>query len=176
MHTPHAQIHHYQSQAIRPEEKKKPQLIKPSRKYILTDASTSILPIPEVQRWRYGQAHPEEINQVNRPCFVQRDEPNKYPDIWAYPTISHSVLDSFVMLHVSTLNIHLIWSLCSDVTAFISIAQWTWAFGAAQKCHHYFNRWNICVGKCLKMFVQYLIPKTIEALNQCYHCVSQLKF
>lgn len=81
MHTPLAQVHRYQSQAIRPEEKK-PQLIKPSPKYILIDASISILHIPVVRRWRDLQAHQEEINQLNRPCLVQWDQPNKYPELF----------------------------------------------------------------------------------------------
>lgn len=99
MHTPRAQVHRYQSQAIRPEEKK-PQLIKPLPKYILTDASTSTPHIPVVQRWRDLQAHQEEINQLNRPRFVRWDRENKYPEpidrshYCARPTTSYSLLDS----------------------------------------------------------------------------------
>ena len=100
MHTPRAQVHRYQSQAIRPEEKKKPQLIKPSLKYILIDASTSTPHIPVVQRRRDLQAHQEEINQLKRPRFVRWDRPNKYPEpsdrshYFARPSISYPLLDS----------------------------------------------------------------------------------
>lgn len=86
MHTSHAQVHCYQSEAIsckeREEKEKnetKPQQIKPTPKCILIDAS-SILHIPAVRRWRDLQAHQEEINQPNRPCFIQPERPNKYPE------------------------------------------------------------------------------------------------
>lgn len=70
VHTPHSQVHHYQSQALKSEKKRKPQLIKPLRKHVVIDASISILHIPVVQRWRDLQARQKEINQLNRPFFV----------------------------------------------------------------------------------------------------------
>lgn len=82
MHTPHAQVHHYQSQAIRPEEEKKATTDKTLTKVDL-NWSFHIHPshIPEVQRWRDVQARREEINQLNRPCFIQWDQPNKNPEL-----------------------------------------------------------------------------------------------
>lgn len=96
MHTPRAQVHCYQSEAIRPEEKK-PQLIKPSPKYILIDASIFILRIPVVQRWRDLQAHQKDINQLS---FVQWDQPNKsgpseHSHYSTQPISSYSLLQSF---------------------------------------------------------------------------------
>lgn len=75
-------------------------LIKPSQKYILIDAPISSLRIPMAQRWRDLQAHQKEMNQLNRPCFVQWDQPNKYQessDRSRYSnqhTCSYSLLDS----------------------------------------------------------------------------------